>query len=218
MTTSNRYRVQSAVPGTEFGLTLVEMLISMALVAVVGLTVFGVFSGGMNIWERVQGTGSRDRLVELTLEQVRRDLCGARFFEPVGFEGAYDEISFPSLVTMTYKRGKQEFEVEEPGRVGYWFNSIQGTLARSEHGYRLTRRYRLRDSRRPVLLGVRRVRFSYAKLKSDGKEVEWSGRWEPADGHPAAVKIEIGYLDETTQQERNRSLLVLLPLSPRGPK
>ena len=197
------------------GLTLIEMLISLALVAVVGMTAFGVFSGGFNIWERVQGSGGQDRLVELTLEQIRRDLSSARFFEPVGFEGAYDQVSFPSLVTMTYHRDKSELEVDEPGRVGYWFDSGRGALCRSEHGYRLVRRYRLRDYRRPVLVGVRRVRFSYAKLQENGKAVDWSGGWEPEDGHPAAVKIEIGYLDETTKEERSRELLVPLPLSPR---
>ncbi len=197
------------------GLTLVELLISLSLVAVVAMTVFGVFSGGLSIWERTQGSGVQARLVELTLEQIRRDLATARFFEPLGFEGAYDQVSFPSLVTMTYRRDDSELEVDEPGRVGYWFDFGRGVLHRSEHGYRLVRRYRLRDYRRPVLVGIRRVRFSYAKLESEGKAVGWSGSWEPEDGHPAAVKIEIGYLDETTKEERSRSLLVPLPLSPR---
>ena len=198
----------------ERGLTFVELLISISLVGVIALTLFGVLSGAFNIWERVQGSGSQDRLVEFTLEQIRRDLCSARFFEPVGFEGAYDQVSFPSLVIMTYRRDKSELEVDEPGRVGYWFDSGRGALCRSEHGYRLIRRYRLRDGRRPVLLGLRRVRFSYAKLQADGKAVDWSGSWEPKDGHPAAVKIEIGYLDEKSREERSRSLLVPLPLSP----
>ncbi len=140
------------------GLTLVELLISLSLVGVVAVTTFGVLSGGFSIWDRIQGAGSRDRLVQLTLEQVRRDLCRSISFALVGFEGEYDLISFPELVTMTYRRDREQLEVEEPGRVGYWFDTGRGTLYRAEHGYRFTRRYRVKDSRRSVLSGIRSVR------------------------------------------------------------
>lgn len=196
------------------GLTLVELLIALSFLAVLAVTIFGTLSGGFRIWERIQGAGSQDRLVQLTLEQMRRDLSRGRFFKPIGFNGAYDELSFPALVTMTYHREEGEREVDEPGRVGYYFHSPRRSLCRSEHGYRFVRRYRLKDSFHPVLTGIERVRFSYAKFDPERKTLEWSGSWEQDDGYPSAVKIEIGYLDETTKEQKRRTLVVPLYASP----
>ncbi len=197
----------------ERAFTLVELLVTSCFLVLVGATVCATFSGGFRIWERVQNAGTQDRLFRIVLEQVRRDLINCRPFEPIGFVGQYDEISFPKCEFFQFARGRLVEEREELGRVGYFFDSYRRTLCRSKQSYRVIRHTRMKESCQPVLTDLDGVRFSYCSLDPQSGTADWSSRWDKKS-FPSAVKIEIDYPNAATHQQRKQILIVPLPAAP----
>ncbi|MBI3011075.1 MAG: hypothetical protein HYY58_01090 [Candidatus Omnitrophica bacterium] len=189
------------------GLTLVELLVTLALLAAVIGTVAATFAGGVRVWERLEARGTRDQWVQVALEQLRHDLHNLRAFEPIGFEGSYDEFAFPALVPVDVEGAPSHDEV---GRLGYFFDQIHQRLCRSRHSYRTLRGHRVKDACDTVLAEVDRLRVRYGALDPDTNVLTWSESWSSAE-IPLAVKIEVGYRDASTQRSASRSLLVLLP-------
>lgn len=199
------------------GLTLVEMLVTMSLLVLIAATVSATFSGGMRVWERLRG-GPREQWTQVAFAQVRHDLQNLRRFAPIAFKGAYDEFSFPALVTAAPGTERRALEdaaepVPELGRAGYFFDSSRKQLCRAQHPYRLLRRARLRDACSPVIMDVERVRFSYYAQERLTKGYAWSSHWS-SEEPPLAVKLEIGYRDPLTRQSVTEALVFPVPLSP----
>ena len=199
------------------GLTLVEMLVTMSLLVLITATVSATFSGGMRVWERLRG-GPRDQWTQVAFAQVRHDLLNLRRFAPVAFKGAYDEFSFPALVTAAPDEEARHLAesagpAPELGRVGYFFDSGRKQLCRAQHPYRLLRRARLRDACSPVIMDVERVRFSYYAQERLTKGYAWVNRWS-SEEPPLAVKLEIGWRDPVTRQSMTEALVFPVPLSP----
>ena len=201
------------------GFTLVELLVTVSLLGMIAGTVAATFSGGMRVWERIQSRGTHGQWIEVTLDQVRRDIGSMRAFAPIEFKGEYDEVSFPALVSWTPRPtvdDKMPEPRDEPGRRGYYFDSGRRMLCRSEHPYRLTRRYRLKDACSPVMTEVDRVRFSYCEVDPSKGACAWTDGWD-ADRPPVAVKMEIGYHDAITKRDASNTLIVQVPVTPAPP-
>ncbi len=195
------------------GMTLVELLITLSLIALVAGTITATFSGGIGVWERIQQHGRRDQWADVALDEIRRDLQNARRFSPIKFAGEYDEVSFASVVPWA-RRG--EVVHDEPGRLAYYFDSMRHRLCRSETAYRLLRRARVRDSCHSVLEPVDRARFSYYRADPDGQaEGTWADSWDE-DQPPLAVKVELSYDDPATHRPLAYTCIVHVPVaSPR---
>ena len=189
--------------------TLVELLVSLCFVVVVGATVFAIFSGGFRIWDRLQNTGAHNQMLQVVLEEMRRDLSNCRSFEPIGFVGQYDEVSFPKLEIFQFARGRLIEEREELGRVGYFFDSYHRTLCRSKQSYRIIRHTRMKESASILLTDVDKVRFSYCAFDPSSGNATWSNRWEEKT-FPFAIKIEVDYQNAATHQQEKQSLFVPL--------
>ena len=197
-------------PRSRSAFSLVELLVALSLMAAVGMTAFAVLAGGMRLWERGEGSGVRERQVNLALEQIRRDLSRVRLFKFVPLDGRYDQVSFCSMVPVTYKQDSKEFEVRELGRVAYLFNSSQHSLCRSACSYRFMRRTGVRDGCRPVADGLEGARFSYYKLDEEGNG-SWSSSWDDEEeGLPLAVKVELSYRDDPKEPLKSQSVVVPL--------
>jgi prepilin-type N-terminal cleavage/methylation domain-containing protein len=190
------------------GFTLVELLVTVTLVSFVGATVVAAVSGCLRVWERINAQGRQEEWVRVAFDQLRRDLRSARTFRPVPFEGAYDAVSFPTVVTADLRDGST---VDTIGRTGYYFNSFQGTLCRSQQPYQLVRRVGVKDRCQTVLTGVKRVRFSFYRPDTETQGGGWSGAWDSA-APPLAVKVEVGYHEQARGPLKSQTLLVYLPL------
>ena len=190
------------------GFTMVELLVTVTLVGLVGATVVAAVSGCLRVWERVSAQGRQEEWIRLAFDQLRRDLRSARHFAPVPFDGAYDAVSFPAIVPVDVRDGGS---LDVIGRTGYYFNSLRSTLCRSQQPYQLIRRVAMKDSCHPVLVGVKRVRFSFYHPATETQGGGWSGAWGSADP-PLAVKVEVGYYERATGPLKTQTLLVYLPL------
>ncbi len=196
-------------PEPRRGFTIVELLVSLALIALVGGTVVATFAGGIRVWERLQAQGSQDQWFEVAFEQFRHDLRNMRRFQLVPIKGAYDRISFPAIVESDTTDGRT---VGEIGELGYFFNSSRRMLCRAGHPYRTLRYQRLTDDCHPVVTGVDRVQLSFYKYDEETRQGDWSSSWEE-ETPPLAVKLELGYQDRSTRRMITQSLVVHVPLA-----
>ena len=189
-------------------MTLVELLVTLSLVALVAGTIVATFSGGIGVWERIQRHGARDQWVDVAFDEIRRQLQSSRRFSKIKFQGEHDELSFATVVPWA-RRGEPAHD--EPGRMAYYFDSSRRRLCRSETAYRLLRRRDVREGCRVVLESVARARFSYYAVDPDGRSGSWADSWDE-DDPPLAVKVELSYDDPATRRPLAYTLIVHLPV------
>lgn len=193
------------------GFTLVELLVTTALVSLIGATVVAAVSGCLRVWSKVSVYGDTKSWTEVGFEGIRRDLHNIKKFSPIGFDGEYDAVTFPALVRQPLSDGET---IGEVGQAGYYFDSRHKRLCRSELPYRMMRRSRFKERCDTVIRGVSRVRFSYYKPPTDTGEGAWGSSWEAAEP-PVAVKVEVSFDERTVGKMPPEVLLVHVPLAAR---
>ncbi len=199
--------------GPAIGLTLVELLVTLSLLTLVAGAAVAIFSGGIQVWQRIENRGPSAQWLQVTFAQVQRDLHNARRFKPIRLEGRYDALSFAALVPAPPPEGTAEpVQIdEELGRVGYYFDWGRRMLCRSQTPYRLIRKIRLRDACSPVLSDIERVQFSYYGFDAKTKNGGWHSEWT-ADELPLAVKLEVSARD-AAKRPTSQSLVIRLPIA-----
>ena len=168
------------------GFTLVELLVTTSLMAVVGGTAVAALAGGLQVWGRAKEFGTQQQAILITFDQIRRDLQNTRTFQAVPFQGRYDQCAFAAVDRMD---GNPD-AAPEIGRLGYFLDEPHRVLCRSFVPYRLAGAARLTDRCDAVLEGVTRVRFSYFGQGKEGGEAAWRQSWDAARP-PLAVKAEV---------------------------
>lgn len=165
---------------------MVELLVTVSLMALVGGAAVAALSGGIRVWQRAAGYGAQQQSSLITLERFRRDLQNVRQFHPVLFTGTYEQCSFAAVA----RAMPASDAPEEVGRLGYYLDERRHQLCRSFVPYRLMKRYRLTERCDPLLGGVMRLRFSYYGAEEAGHAPEWRERWEAA-ASPVAMKADL---------------------------
>ena len=74
------------------GLTLVELLVASALMALVAGASVATLSGGFKVWQRLQALGQQSQWTEVAFDEIRRDLRNTRRFSLIPFEGTYSQV------------------------------------------------------------------------------------------------------------------------------
>ena len=190
------------------GFTLVELLVTAALLTLVAGSCAATFAGGFLVWRRLEERGSQRAWVSVAFDQLRRDLHGVRRFKPISFEGAYDRFSFPAVIPVMSEDG---VEAEEIGQRGYYVDRWRRTLCRSQQPYRRLRHARLTDACSPMLSGVDGIRMSYYGRDSDRGTAGWTSSWSSPEP-PLAVKVEVTAQDGAAPRRGEaQALLVHLP-------
>jgi len=168
------------------GFTLVELLVTTSLMALVGSATVGALAGGVRVWERARAFDAQEQAALIAGHRLRRDLHNVRRFSPVPFHGAYDRWTAAAVDASPVR----DEVVAELGQFGYFLDERAHRLCRSFIPYRLLRAQRMTDRCHSVLEGVRRVRFSYFGSDPASGTLGWTGRWE-ADEPPMALKAEL---------------------------
>lgn len=165
-----------------WGFTLVELLVSISLMALVGGVCVAMLNAGLGIWQRAQDYGRYDQQVLITLEQLRRDLQRSRKFSLIPFDGRLNRFAF---ATVDDAGGTSAPEI---GQLGYFIDYQEQVLCRSFVPYRLLRHRRIDDNCRPVLSGVHRIEFAYLVSQEGG--LRWTRRWD-SPVLPQAVRVSL---------------------------
>ena len=187
------------------GFTLLEMLITISLMALVAGAVVASVAGGFRVWRRVAVYGVHEQASLLAFEGLRRDLHSAMPFKLVPFSGAYDEMTFAAV-------GRNPHEpdaVKELGREGYYLDAVHDVLCRSFAPYRRSDEVRLKDRCEVVLEHVQRLRFDYFGAEQGTQEAAWTQSWD-AKTAPMAVKMSVT-LQDGREPATSHSTVVFLP-------
>lgn len=212
--------------------TLLELIISSAIVVVVGAAVYAVFSGGLSAWRRSGEARHYQRSLRLVSEVMTRELRNTFVFSQIPFKGTKDFISFVSRI--------EELSSESPhayyqlGRVSYFVNK-ENILCRRQQSYAEFFQDPGAGAVRELVSGVKEIAFSYLDFDAESQEYEWREVWldflEDSDdwenvrfeddwldmiknknhGIPKAVKVEVT-LEKTGSDVLEFNKTIMLPL------
>jgi len=173
------------------GFTVIELLVSVSLMALIGAALVSALSGGVKVWQRAQSFGTQRQAALIAFSQLRTDLQNAQRSGLVPFKGTYHEVAYAAIEEDAATDGLPVI-----GARGYFHDEARQQLCRAFVPYRHLRTQRLTSGCQAVLEGVTRVRLGYFGSDESSSALGWHDRWDSAD-LPMAVKVEL-----TIQQER----------------
>ncbi len=188
------------------GFTLLELMLSLAIMGVVLLIIFGALRVGTRAWEKGEkdvAVHQRQRAVLGLLNQQIASAClyeikmGDDVFYFKGSEGTMEFVSrspivpgaLTGVVFVKYMiqggdgDGKKQLKLYEKD-AGFLKEDLESQ--RDEDLFTL-------------ISGIEDLQFEYLKGNDDGGETDWQTSWDPSEkaGFPLAVKIVLKQDEET---------------------
>ncbi len=193
------------------GFTLVELLVTLALMTFIFGVLFSMISGGLRVWQRLQCGVRQEHEVYLALDQMRRGLQATRPFELIPFKGAYERIDFSTLLNVGDP--DDEEAIFEPGQVSYYFDRKRMTLCESQKPFRGSKRNYRSEVCKVLAQNVSKVNFSFSRYNANSKSISQVGSWSDKQP-PVSVKIELEYHDPCSEKQSKKEFLVSIPVGP----
>ncbi|MCK4391144.1 MAG: prepilin-type N-terminal cleavage/methylation domain-containing protein [Desulfobacterales bacterium] len=192
------------------GFTLLELLISLTILAVIVVIIFGALRIGVRAWEK----GERDieihqrrrivldlikcQLASICLNDIRN---GGK--EPFLLKGDDKSVEFVSLVPMVpgnefgmvYVRYEvRQDDTEEKERLAFYEKNIvllEKNAGQDESEKDADQVELDEDAFYELIPGVQSIAFEYLKYQSEEEAYEWQETWDPEndEGFPGAVRI-----------------------------
>lgn len=195
----------------ETGFTVIELLVSISLMALIGAALVSALSGGVKVWQRTQAFGTHRQAALIAFSQLRTDLQNAQRSGLVPFKGTYDEVAYAAIEEDAAADGLPVI-----GARGYFHDEASQRLCRAFVPYRRLRTQRLTGECQTVLEGVTRVRLGYFGANETSRAMGWHERWDSAD-LPMAVKVELTIQQERRAEPSTHAFVVFLTGSARTP-
>lgn len=203
------------------GMTLLEVIIALAILAMMSLAIYGGASRTVSHQEKLADQSERLRGANLALWRMSRDLktayivksremLGAQFDGELAFVGKEDRIDFVSFANLRYIRDAKESDSLE---LSYYLESDPD----NSESYILMRRQSTEIDKNiseggkayPLLKGVKSVHFEYLAENSE----EWLREWDSAslkenNQIPRAIKVDLEVYYPTSKEETTFSVIV----------
>ncbi|MFC1631113.1 type II secretion system protein GspJ [Candidatus Omnitrophota bacterium] len=199
---------------TKKGFTFIELLVSSAVVVLVGVAVYSTLSNGLAVWRR----GNRDQTyyqrLRLETEKMAGELRSVFQFATMLFEGAEDSLQFAALVIQP--AGSEEDEAQsyyQLGRIKYFFDQEENVLRRQALTYPEV--YLEEDQQSPgeiLIENLQEFSLSYCYLDNASGTYMWKADWkkEEQDSIPKAVKIKMVLQTGQTREEFEKAVFLAL--------
>ena len=204
------------------GFTLVELLVTAAILGIVALAVISSFASGLKVYERVESRTRTRPDILLSLEKMERDLRNTIPSSEIDFTGEKESVSFAALTA----EGNL-------GRILYYLKGARDLLTREEQDYpRAVSKIKKGKGRVKELVSVKDIDFSYYYRDPDTEEYKWKDTWKVEeeattdDGRrttdeeegrvPLGVKIKLTYKEGAEYVTLTRA--VLIPVGYKGPR
>ncbi len=187
-------------PKYKAGVTFIEMLLVVSLISVIGLTLYQSISNGVKIWEKSQRF-IVDENVAIFFDKMIYDLRNALNYSLIAFEGRETRLAFAGIVTTAAdKEGTvNQGYIHQIGRVEYFFDKAASRLSRRQANYSQATEGEF-GLPRVLVDSLHSVKFSYHYGSAAQAETDVTSK---ADGMmPAAVKIDIEFLEETGKMRK----------------
>ncbi len=189
------------------GFTLIEMVITLSIMAMIATAVFSTLAGGINVYKRVKDYGGQQRDALLSLEKFGKELSNIFVISGINFTGDSKNAAFPGFVSVS------SGNPSGIGRVSYYFDDKTGDFLRVEQGYAET----MVKSEKPQPIAPRKIAslksltFSYYYFDQDAKIYVWKNSWDTVGTIPIGVKIETEFDTGAKTIKVNR--IVFIPIA-----
>jgi hypothetical protein len=192
------------------GITLIELLIAVALSAIVGLTILAAFSAGLKAYHKAQNMSGPRTDVLIAFEKIERDLKNALIWEGIGFKGNDTNVSFPTLVR---KMEKNEDDEEQPveteelvlGGISYVMDWSKKALIRKEAVYPFD--WNSSGAAEEPLAEIETVKINYYYRDPETQHYNWTSSWTKP-GLPVAVRVTISFQGLEGNEEITRIIML----------
>ncbi|MBP7216784.1 MAG: type II secretion system protein [Candidatus Omnitrophica bacterium] len=181
-------------------LTLIELLLVVALVAIIGIALFSTLRNGIDIWRRFLQPLPQQDLV-LAFDRFSQDIKNAVAFSSLPFTGDRQQVNIATVVRNPL------LKVQGVGQVSYIFDDAHGALLREEKDF--SHLYsRGQGIVRPVASGLSMVRFEYYFYDAARKEFVWLNQWNQGK-LPLAVRMYATLDDDQDESTFTKTVEIL---------
>lgn len=191
------------------GLTIIELLVSLTIFAIVAVAIYSVFSTGIVGWRKGEIAISLFHEIRLSLDRVAQEMRNQVSCNGVKLAGKADELYFISVIPFP-EEGKSKYR-----RLA----KIRYVLEEGEDGLTLFRERRWMPSLEEASEEIDKMRlisriksfdFQYGEKEIEGGEVilTWQEAWEDKEKIPVAIKINLNIGGEIS---KSLSRVIYLP-------
>ena len=174
------------------GFTLVEVILTVSILALVSTAIYHTLANGIKLWERSR-QAIHEEDISITFDKMQTDLHNAFFYSLIKLEGKKDRLKFSTQV-LTKADSKSSFEdeyIDQIGQVEYYFNAAKGQVLRRQRNY--SQALKDKGGNEQILLNsIKSLRFRY-HYKENNEDVEVS---EISKQLPCEVDIFIDFNDQ----------------------
>jgi prepilin-type N-terminal cleavage/methylation domain-containing protein len=162
------------------GLTLMEMLVTVSLVALIGMTVFATLNNGIKLWQVVNVAWPKADAA-LFFEKLTQELENVFVLDRSSFQGDNATMTFPTSLKDLRRPGTWSM-----GAVRYAFDEKAQVLTRA--AMTVSDIFEDRSPAPAVVFDhVPLACFAYYYFDTQTKEHAWSDKWPPEITEGAAV-------------------------------
>lgn len=197
---------------TQGGFTLLEMMVSMALLGILMAMAYGGLRAGIRAAASGEAAIERTNQIRVAQQFLRGQLSRALPLVIVDDPDAEGEEDVTEQVVFEGEKDFMRFVAPMPGYLGFGGPHIQVLAVRNgDNGKELIFAHDLlnvferedpleNDRREPIVLldGIQDAEFLYRTFDEDGEVGEWDSEWEDAGSSPLMVKIDL----EMTQESK----------------
>jgi len=164
--------------------TLIELIVSVAILSVIVVSIYSVFSLGVRTWRRGNENTSLQK-IRLGLLKMENELKRSFFFSKVPFRGTSSEIIFPLAIKVE--------EAERVYIVTYYIDDDKATGFKNLMRREMVFSDGLKDEEvlEKKLFSAASIQFGYPFKSGDiSDSIEWQDSWgEPQGKMPSGVRI-----------------------------
>lgn len=179
------------------GFTLIELIISGAIIFLVSITVYSLFAGGIDVWKKANQARSKGYSLRLVVEKLSAELRNTFKFSSIPFEGTEDSIAFAALID------------NKVSRISYFLNE-ENIFCRRLQNYPEV--FKKGESGKYDLLlpGVLGLKFGYCYLDNATGDYKWKNKWvkEEQDSIPQAVNIELVFKKDSQESKFTKTIFI----------
>ncbi len=174
------------------GITFIELLIVVVIMPVIAVALFGAFSSGLEIWDRINRVPPEEDVL-LFFDSFSRDLRNSFVFADIGFSGREDSVSFPTIVRSA------RLDKDSVGEARYFFEPGAGEIRRERRDFSHVHNGEEGVSQR-LARNAGSFVLTYYYYDAGKNEYSWKDEWS-GTVPPRAVRIELE-LDDGTEKNK----------------
>lgn len=170
------------------GITFIELLVVTAMLGVISLAIYAIFNNGLRVWQKINKPLAEED-INIFFDKWAGDLRNCLKSSGVVFMGNKSTLEIPTLVNSAGLNKKTI------GKVVYSYDEQAKILNRQQSDF--SQLYNKEEGRfTQMLKNVAFFKFEYYYYDTEKKAYFWKD--ECLSGSmPLAVKVELGYDDQT---------------------